>query len=169
MEELPLFGRRFSATTKDEKTRAALGIFAHYDKLLLYHSNTKYTHPITASLSLKIALVGVEQLSTSPSPQTYVKPSRFSAFSFNFRPQVRHFLRVIQINLTFWCHFDILYRIARVIHQVMCGGHHDLTLTLVTLQGSTFAIYYADAERSEALANCLLNATRFFLCYQCSL
>ena len=40
MEELPLFGRRFSATTKDEKTRAALGIFAHYDKLLLYRSNT---------------------------------------------------------------------------------------------------------------------------------
>ena len=74
-----------SSATKDEKTRAALGIFAHYDKLLLYHSNTKYTHPITASLSLKIALV-VEQLSTSPSPQTYVKPSRFSAFSFNFRP-----------------------------------------------------------------------------------
>ena len=98
-----------SSATKDEKTRAALGIFAHYDKLLLYHSNTKYTHPITASLSLKIALV-VEQLSTSPSPQTYVKPSRFSAFSFNFRPetQVRHFLRVVQFHdflvVSFW-HF----------------------------------------------------------------
>ena len=40
-----------SSATKDEKTRAALGIFAHYDKLLLYHSNTKYTHPITAFIS----------------------------------------------------------------------------------------------------------------------
>ena len=61
-----------------------------------------------------------------------------------------------KVLVSFW-HF-----IARVIHFVMCGGHHDLTLTPVTLQGSTFAIYYADAERSEALANCLLNATRFF-------
>ena len=63
MEELPLFGRRFSATTKDEKTRAALGIFAHYDKLLLYRSNT-HTLLVSKNNTKKSPLV--EQLSTSP-------------------------------------------------------------------------------------------------------
>ena len=75
------------------------------------------------------------------------------------------YLDINQLILVLWkkrsYQFDSKAFFFRVRSEV-CG--HRLTLTPVTLQGSTFAIselHYAYVERSEALANCHLN-TRFF-------